>query len=238
MQSRTILKKAAVLIVLVFLPGIFALSKPAFAQTASSPKFLITWQTTGSYIPSFYVGKALPTYGSKITASLELLSPQGKTINLSGQTIYWYLNDNLIGGGTGTQQVTFSPTGQAPNSLNLRVTLPSYNGVYLIHAITIPMVLPEATIDAPYPAGQFSQNPLDLQAIPFFFNIADPSNLSYAWSVNGQSGSNTENPETAQVTLPTGTQSGTAITVSLSIKNPNDSTIATAGATLTYQNQL
>ena len=162
----------------------------AHAQTASSPTFLITWKTTGSYIPSFYTGKALPTYGSKITASLELVSSQGNVLDLSGKTIYWYVNDTLVGGGAGVQQVTFPPIGDAPNTENLRVTIPNYNGSYLIHAINIPMVMPEAVIYAPYPNGQFTQNPVAIQAIPYFFNIADPSGLSYAWSVNDQSGQN------------------------------------------------
>jgi hypothetical protein len=100
------------------------------------------------------------------------------------------------------------------------------------------MVLPETVIYAPYPNGQFTQNPLTVQAIPYFFNIADPSGLSYAWSVNGQAGSNAENPETAQITLPQGTQSGTGVSASLSVENPNDSTVATASANLTYESQL
>ena len=244
MSSQTILRKAAAIgflaITLVIL-GAFISSKPAHAQTsasASSPWFLITWKTTGSYIPSFYLGKALPTYGSNITASLELISPQGQILDLSQQTIYWYEDDNLVGGGVGVQSATFPPIGDAPNTVNLRVTIPNYNGAYLVHAINIPMVLPEAVLYAPYPNGQFSQNPISVTAIPYFFNISDPSKLSYTWSVNGQNGSNAENPEVAQITLPQGTPSGTGVDVSLSLGNPNDSTVATASANLTYENQL
>lgn len=249
MFSRIVLKKTAaagslVLIFAVAGAAFYSLSTPtpAHAQTAasgaSSPTFLITWKTTGSYIPSFYIGKALPTYGSQITASLELVSPQGKILDLSGQTIYWYVNDTLVGGGPGVQSVTFPPVGDAPNTMNLRVTLPNYNGAYLIHAIAVPMVLPQAAIYAPYPNGQFTQNPVAVQAIPYFFNIADPSGLSYSWSVNGQTGSNAENPEMAEITLPQGTQSGTSIATSLTIENPNDSTVATANTNLTYESQL
>ncbi len=231
------LKKVLAAGLLAISSGAFFSLPPAYAQSAG-PIFLITWETTGSYIPSFYQGKMLPTYGSKITASLELISPQGKVINLSGQTIYWYVNDILAGGGTGVQQMTFPPIGDAPSITTLRVTMPDYNGAVLAHAVNIPMTLPEAVIYAPYPGGQFSQNPLSIQALPYFFNISDPSKLSYSWSVNGQSGSNTENPETADVTLPQGTPSGTGVDVSLSLTNPNDSTVATANANLTYESQL
>jgi len=220
--------------------AIFYLPIAAHAQTATaaSPTFLVTWGTTGSYIPSFYIGKALPTYGSQITASLELISPQGKVLDLSGQTIYWYVNDVLVGGGTNVQSATFPPVGDAPNAIDLRITLPNYNGAYLVHAITIPMVLPQAVLYAPYPNGQFSQNPATVTALPYFFNTSSTSNLSYAWSVNGTNGSNAENPQQAEITLPQGTQSGTALAVSLSITNPNDSTTATADANLTYESQL
>ena len=148
MTSRIVLKKMAlagfIAIALVSGGTLLSAAPTAHAQTASSPTFLITWKTTGSYIPSFYTGKALPTYGSKITASLELVSSQGNVLDLSGKTIYWYVNDTLVGGGAGVQQVTFPPIGDAPNTENLRVTIPNYNGSYLIHAINIPMVMPEA----------------------------------------------------------------------------------------------
>jgi len=215
---------AAALLVLLGAPSAFA----------ATPQFLITWKTTGSYIPPGYQGKALPTYGSNITASFELIS-NGKLADLSGQTIYWYLNSTLLGGGVGAQSITFPPLGAAPNIMTLEVDIPSYNGNYLINTVSVPMVQPQTVIDAPFPNGQFSSNPVTVTAIPYFFNIASPNNLSYAWSVNGQSGSNTENPTTVQITLPEGTAAGTSFGVSLAVENPNDSTQATASKNLTYQ---
>lgn len=238
MLDRSFFRKAGFLVFFAFFSfGIFSL-KPAEAQTSSQPLFLITWKASGSYIPSFYQGKALPSYGSRITASLELVSPNGKIFNISPQTIYWYLNGVLLGGGEGVQQMTFPPFGTPPNSLTLEVELPQYPTGYLAHSIQIPFVNPVAVIDAPYSAGDFSTNPVSLTAIPFFFNTAAPSDLSYTWGVNGQSGSNTENPQEADITLPQGTQSGASLAVSLSIKNSFDSTIATANQNLTYESQL
>jgi hypothetical protein len=236
MIIKSFLRKTAPL-GLIFLFAIVFSPNITNAQTASSPQFLITWKTAGSYIPSFYEGKALPTYGSQITASVELIS-QGKILDLSNQTVYWYLNDTLIGGGVGVQTVTFPPLGEPPSSLQLKVELPYYSAGYLINTINIPMVKPQAVISAPYPDGQFSQNTVTLTALPYFFNTSAASNLSYTWSVNGQQGSNTENPEEAQITLPKGTSSGEALSVSLSIKNPSDSTIGTASQNLTYESQL
>ena len=201
---------------------------------AATPQFLITWKTTGSYVPSGYQGKALPTYGSSITASLVIIS-NGQLASLQGQTIYWYLNDTLLGGGLGAQSITFPPFGQAPNLMTLKVELPNYNGSFLIHTVSIPMVQPQAVIYAPYPNGQFSTNPVVVTALPYFFDTASPNNLAYSWSVNSQPGANSENPEEAQISLPSGTAAGTTLTVSLNVQNSNDSTLATASKDLTYQ---
>ncbi|HXC61360.1 MAG TPA: hypothetical protein VNV63_01680 [Nitrospiria bacterium] len=215
----------------------FALVAPTARAASAMPQFLITWKATGSYVPTNYQGKALPTYGSQITASLEIIS-NGQVANLQGQTIYWYLNDTLLGGGTGAQTITFPPFGQAPNTMTLKVELPSYNGNFLIHTIAVPMVQPQAIIYAPYPNGQFSTNPVAVTAVPYFFNTASPDDLSYAWSVNNQSGANTENPEEADITLPAGTAAGTTFEVSVNVQNGNDSTVATISKTLTYQPSL
>lgn len=204
----------------------------ARAQT-SAPQFLITWKIARSYVPSSYLDKAMPTYGSVITASVALLA-QGKLVNLNSQTIYWYQNGVLIGGGTGVQTVSFLPLDEPPTINTLEVDIPNYNGSYLIHTVPIQTTQPVAVIEAPYPGGQTSANPVTVTALPYFFNTASPANLSYAWTVNGQAGANAENPQTAEITLPAGTPAGTALSVTLAVNNPQDSTAASANVSLTY----
>lgn len=204
----------------------------AHAQTAT-PQFLLTWRTSGSYVPSFYIGKAIPSFGSQITAAVELVS-NGKILNISGQTIYWYLNDTQIGGGAGQQSITFTPFDVPPNSQNLKVSLPLYDGG-LSHQIEINTVTPEAVIFAPYPANQASTNPIVVKALPYFFNTSSTSNLSYSWAVNGQTGSNTENPDEADINLPPGTPSGMNLAVSLTITNPVGGLTAQGSTNLVYQ---
>ncbi len=204
----------------------------AHAQSAS-PQFIITWKVARSYVPSSYPDKVMPTYGSVITASVVLLS-QGKPVNLNGQTIYWYLNNILIGGGPGVQAVSFLPLDEPPTINTLEVDIPNYNGQYLIHTVPIQTTQPVAVVNAPYAGGEASANPITVTALPYFFNTASPANLSYSWSVNGQAGTSAENPQTAEITLPAGTPSGTALNVTLTVKNPQDSTAATAFANLTF----
>lgn len=206
------------------------------AKADSQPQFWLTWHASGSNIPPSYIGKALPSYGAQVTAEIALIS-NGKVDNLSRQTVYWYLDGTLIGGGVGAQKVTFVPFGTPPNTLTLKAELPSYNGMDLVHTIQLPFVDPVAVIEAPYPNGGFSSNPVTLTALPYFFS-SSASNLSYAWAVNGKTGASAENPETAQVTLPQGTPSGTGITISLTVQNPSVAETADAQSTLTYNSQL
>lgn len=205
----------------------------ARAQTAS-PQFLLTWKASGSYVPSFYKGKALPTYGSKITASLELVS-RGSIVNIKNQTIYWYVNDTLVGGGIGLQTVTFPPFGDAPSTFNLRVELPNYPSGSLIHQVQIPLLQPEAVIYAPYPNGQSSANPISVKALPYFFNANSAANLSYSWAVNGEQGTNAENPDGADINLPSSTPSGTNLAVSLTISGQANSASAGASTNIVYK---
>ena len=219
-------------IAIIFL-GFFATAIVAHAQTASSPQFLVTWSVSNSYAPASYAGKTLPNQTSPITASLELIA-DGRTVNVGGQTIYWYLNDNLLGGGVGVQRITFNPIGEAPNNPTLRVELPDYPSGSLTHEITIPMVQPIAVIDAPYPQGQFSANPVTLQALPYFFATASTTPLSFAWSVNGQVVSDAQNPQELQISLPQSTPAGFSLGVTLTIQNSNDGATTVGDTNLTY----
>jgi len=238
MSARSTIRKVVFLGLLVFSAVFFFSFCGAHAQTASSPKFLLTWKASNSYIPSFYEGKALPSSGgTKITASLELIS-NGKLVNLSNQNIYWYEDEILVGGGAGVQQVTFTPFGTPPSTLVLSVQLPQYSGGYLTHTVNIPFVTPLAVIDAPYPNQEFSTNLLTLQGLPFFFNATSTNNISFTWSVNGQTGANAENPQVAEVSLPQGTPGGTNFGVSLSISNFYGATVANTNQEFTFQNQL
>jgi hypothetical protein len=213
----------------------FVFSKPSHAQQPQ-PQFLLSWRAGNSYAPSFYKGKILPGFQSQITASFELVSGGG-IINVKNQSIYWYLDDTLIGGGVGVQQITFSPFGSAPEMETLRVELPNYPGGYLLHQITIPVVNPSVVIDAPYPDGQFSEANATATALAYFFN-APAANLAFTWSVSGQSGTNTENPNIVQINLPAETPSGSTIAISLQAQNSKNGQSADTSENLTYQKQL
>jgi hypothetical protein len=231
MPSSGIVKKTIMAVLAT--AAIALLFSETHAQTAAQPQFMMTWTAHGSYVPPGYAGKALPNQESKITASLALIA-NGQQLNLKNKTIYWYLNDTLIGGGVGIQNVSFAPFGGAPNFMTLKVELPNYNGNLLLHAIQIPLIQPKAIIETQHVNGKFSVNPLVLIGTPYYFNISDPSALSYQWLVDGQAPATAENPQILQINLNSGTQSGSTFTTSLTITNPTDSMSAADSANLMY----
>jgi hypothetical protein len=204
---------------------------------SSEPQMVITWRAYGSYIPPKYQDKALPNQESELTASLELLV-NGKPVDLSRQTIYWYLNNTPIGNTLGEQYIVFSPFGTPPAFLTLKVELPNYNGNLLTHEIQIPLVSPKAVIESPHPTGQSSENPITLQGTPYFFYTSDPGTLSYVWSVNGQTSAASGNPQILQINLDPATPSGSSLDVSLSVNNPNDSMSSNDSTNIVYLKQL
>lgn len=220
---------------LILLTALFAFVAPVRAQQ-TEPHLMITWQT-GTYTPSWFKGKAFPTANSPISASVELVDSKG-LVSLSGQKIYWYTNDQLIGSGVGLQNVTFNATPVADNVIDLRVEVPSYGSAQsnpVLKTIEIPVVNPEAVVESPFPNGEFSSVPIELRGWPFFFNAKKPSQLNFSWSANGESSQNLENPEVLDVSINSDAPTGSSINVGLTISVPGStSDIATAGTNITF----
>jgi hypothetical protein len=208
----------------------------AYAQTLpgqANSQLVITWHASRSYVPPSYPGKALPSQSSPITASVEAFT-NGARGNLGNVTIYWYLNDVLLGGGPGVRSMTFNLFGGGGGQ-SLRVQATDYPAGLLTSSVSIPVTNPAVVIEAPYAGGFFSANPLLVDAVPYFFNAASPSQLGFTWSVNGETAGNVENPDRLQVSLSPGTQSGSMVSISVAATNAADNTSASDQKVLTYQ---
>lgn len=219
--------------------GILALSAVIFVFYAvplsrgAGPKFFVTWKAA-TYTPANYSGKALPTGNSLVTVSFEVLT-NGKPANLSSQTVYWYLNNNLLQGGVGLQTLSLVTSPNSPDTLSLKIEIPNFGGSTLDKDISIPIVAPEAVVDAPYPDGEFSGTSAEVRAFPYFFNVQDPLTLSYGWNVNGAMPPGAEDPTTLTTTINSDAPAGANLNISLSIQNPkNNSEAAAANINLTY----
>lgn len=210
--------------VLISLFAVLLLSaKPnARAQQNSSgnPDFLITWRAQ-SYAPPSYRGKALPTTGTPVVVSFELVG-QGKIVDLSKQPVYWYLDNEYLNGGNGVQTAAFNVVFPMIGSQEIRIEIPDFNGVDLSKRIVIPVANPEAVIEAPFPNARFSGTALQLVGQPYFFNIQHLSDLTFTWSVNGDHPQNSDSPNVLNARLSTNAPSDFALNINLTIQNPND----------------
>lgn len=201
------------LLAIVVSAGLFAVHPNAVS--AANEQVIVTWKTN-SYVPPGYTGKALPTTRSSITARVSVLSG-GKLINLSGQTIYWYLDGEYVDGGVGKSSVTVVPIGVAPNTVSLRVSLPDFENE-LYESITVPIVRPQIALEVPTPNAKISAG-ITAIAYPYFFNAALKA-LRFGWSLNGTDPKNAENPNRLTITGDLLTESGSQVTIGASVQNP------------------
>jgi len=160
-----------------------------------TPQFMVSWKTN-SFTPSWYQGKIFPTTGSRIDIKFDLID-SGKIVDLSKSTVRWYINDNLVineTNGLGIKSYFFITNDYVGNNINVRISIPNYNGNVLDSVIDIPIANPEVVINIPYPDKLVPTGKLNLEAISFFFNISDNSKLLFLWNANGQLSPATGNP--------------------------------------------
>jgi len=184
------------------------------------PRFFATWQAF-SYAPSSFSGKVMPISNSPIAVSFELIDPAtGKLIDVRNQTVYWYINDKFFKGGQGIQSIFFRLPTRTSGIIDVRIQLPSFRNELQLKTIKIPIVRPEAVIEAPYADNKFQSTFVQLTGVPYFFNTKAPSALNFRWTVNGEAPPNAENPEVLGVNLNPDAPAGSSLNVSLTIQNP------------------
>ena len=191
---------------------------PSALKVQAEGEIWATWKAS-SFVPVDFSGKAMPSEGTLVTTSFEVVDG-GKFTNLAGYEIYWYLNDELIKTGLGEQQVSFRVPSRGNHQV--RITVNSYNGGTLVKTIEIPTIRPEAVIVAPYPRDAFSGSRIQVRAVPYFFNTSNPDKLNVSWKVNGQKPDSTENISFLDINLGGKTTDGYELNINLSISNPNN----------------
>lgn len=224
--------KIKILASAILLAGFFGAGIAASLAQTNIPQIWLTWAAS-SYAPPGYAGKILPAAGSVVSASIQLIY-NGKTADLSKQTAYWYGNDVLLQGGLGLTQITLRAPQTAGSVFNLRVKILG-TGAALAKNVQIPVMGQVAVIEAPFPKSRVSGQTISLKGIPYFFNVADPKSLNFAWSVNGQTPANLENPDELTVNLGSNVQNGSTLNIGLSIQNSgNPSEAGSKNLKLTY----
>jgi hypothetical protein len=187
---------------------------------AADPQLLVTWKGT-SLAPYDFSGRLMPSANSLITASAQALLGNGTVANLTNEIIYWYANDQLIGGGKGVQTVTFQAPSIPGGLVTLRAQLPNFNDTFTAKTITIPIANPQAIIEVPFAGSAFSKSPVTLKAHAFYFSASGANNLVYAWTVNGVPPESSDDPEILNINIDPKTPSGVTIGVNLTVNNPD-----------------
>jgi len=158
----------------------------AYAQ--ASPQFLISWKAQ-NYVPDWYAGKILPTAGTQIEVNFELID-NGKLADLSNAKVRWYINDKLVkneNNGLGIKKINLITPNYFGQTVQVRIAIVNFLGGGLIDKmIDIPVVQPEAVINAPYAGNEIKTGGSIFEIFPFFFNTDNRENFSVQWSVLGQ----------------------------------------------------
>lgn len=181
----------------------------------TDPQVFMTWRAE-ALAPADYPGKILPTGSSRISVFFDVID-NGVVQNLSQQTIYWYLNNKLIK--KGGQNLIIRAPDVAGGFLNIRVQLPDYRGKLLVKTLTVPLVLPDIVIEAPYSRSALRGSEFTFRAQPYFFSTRDPKDFEYTWRVNGSRISIEGDPQQLNLRLES-TPPENTLRISVSAKSP------------------
>lgn len=216
MRNVAIFRKMAWSGAALLILGLFAVSLARGAEEPR-PEFFVTWRAQ-SYAPSSFSGKLLPTAKSIVTASFELVQ-NGTRVDISDETIYWYVNDNFLTGGKGVHTASFRAADRAGGTQELRIQIDSYKkqSMTVSKTIDIPIAKPEAIIETRLPNNRFSGENITVYGKPYFFNVQNLSDLVFSWQVNGKKPAGSENPDRLDINAPTGNAKG--LTVGLTVRN-------------------
>ncbi len=194
-------------ITLVLFSLLFSILYPLSSRGQQAPEFMVSWKAN-SYVPPDYPGKALPSPTSPIEIAFELLE-NSRIVNLAGNEVRWFINNQLQKSGLGLKTLTYIPLRFERQDKTIRIEVRRYRGANLEETIVIPIAEPEVVI-TPLADNIF-------KALPYFFNTASLNQLNFEWTVNGQRPEGTpENPNILELaSLPAGIN----INISVLVKN-------------------
>ncbi|MDP3769426.1 MAG: hypothetical protein U1A25_02570 [Candidatus Sungbacteria bacterium] len=177
-------------------------------QTIYVSDLTLTW-TTGTYIPKWYKGKALPVANSDLRiAAIPTIIIDGVTIPANKLIFTWNMNGKRATQGVGSQVFEYKAPERSFNTQLIRLVVEDVNKKILKEArIAISNREPRAAIYQVFPLGGIefrrataafspvSTGSLDLQIEPFFFNVTSRKYLAYDWSAEGKQATGVaENP--------------------------------------------
>lgn len=172
-------------IVVFFVVGLFCFFVfGASAQQESPYHTILQWQTS-SFYPSNYQGKPLPSDGSLVRVSLQLLR-DNKIIDASSYPIKWYANNKYFREGTGLTEISFRVDESRGDFYSIKASVTTDGGV-VSEFLTIPIAQPELILESTATNGGIKPNSsVTFSVVPYFFNIQSLADLNISWNIQGQ----------------------------------------------------
>lgn len=212
--------------------GIFVAS--AMAQTPSAISFLPSWRAL-SYVSPKYHGKILPTPGTRLIVSFEMLDG-ARIADISKNSVIWLKNGKRFDSGIGKKITSFAVDPLDRNErVDVKILVRAYKGADQDFTFTIPVAAPELVIAAPYPKNIISGGTYQFTPLFYYWNIRSPLELSVEWLARGQGVAGLSGADKLQLSIPAVTLK-TLVPLSASAKNPADEfEFAAASLNLTAQ---
>jgi hypothetical protein len=158
---------------------------PRAAAQTTHGQTLMTWQALNFY-PADFAGKAIPTDGSRVLVSVELIR-NGAFVDLSKYLIRWYLDSAFVGKGIGQKEMAFTVTNQSGSFHIVRASIEFASGDSADGSVSVPVGDRRIALEGISPFVEVpAQTDISLEAFPYFFNIDSIDELNFFWTVGGQ----------------------------------------------------
>lgn len=154
------------------------------AQQTSPYAIFLGWETN-SFYPSNYQGKPLPSDGSLVRVSLQLLK-DNKIVDATTMPIKWYINNKYFKDGIGMTNISFVADEGRGSSYSIKASIKT-NEEIINEFIAIPIVEKELVIETTAINGKIKPNSsVTFSAVPYFFNIQSLDDLTISWNIQDQ----------------------------------------------------
>lgn len=160
------------------------LGETSAAAAPAPATVLLTWETD-TFVPQWYLGRALPIPGSTIRIRMTALDESGRTFNTEGQKIRWHANYLQHLASQDKPEMTYTVPEYFSGELLIKMGLFAGGKNTANARLSIPVVRPRLVISLPYPNKTLPQEDAAMQALPYFFPPAAVNDLVYSWTVKG-----------------------------------------------------
>lgn len=173
-------KTAKILTLSVFSLVFFALLSVNIASGAGED-ILLSWKTD-SFVPAQYLGKRLPTGGSKVAVLAQVIK-DGRVSSASQYEATWFLNKKIVAQGKNITKLEFVAD-EAVSQYEVILVLANSSQGTIEQTIVVPVVKSKLIIDSPYYENFVGAKDIRLNSLPYFFNVASEDEISVSWTIN------------------------------------------------------